>query len=201
VVSSDDRLERLITTATGIFARQGFHATSMRDLSRASGLSLAGIYHYVRSKDELLFLIQDRCFREVLAGAEAALARVTGREERIRAFIRHHLVFFAGHMDKMKVLSHEDDELTGAMRERVQERKRAYVDLLTGLLDDGADAAVSPVVATYALFGMMNWIYTWYRPDGPVTPASLADDMARVFLTGYLTSTPTATDLVASHGG
>jgi AcrR family transcriptional regulator len=201
MVSSDGRLEHLIATATGIFAKQGYHATSMRDLSRASGLSLAGMYHYVRSKDEILFLIQDRCFAEVQAGAEAALDGVQDGAERIRTFIRHHVVFFAGHMDKMKVLSHEDEELTGTMRERVRERKRAYVDLLTGLLQDHGASDLNPGVATYALFGMMNWIYTWYRPDGPVTPESLADDMARLFLTGFLPSTRTATDLVASHGG
>ena len=201
MASSDSRLQHLITTATEIFAQQGFHATSMRDLSRAAGLSLAGIYHYVRSKDELLFLIQDQCFAEVQAGTEEALRSVTDPEERVRAFIRHHVVFFAGHMNKMKVLSHEDDELEGRMRQQVRERKRRYVSLLTTLLREVEPSGVNPVVATYALFGMMNWIYTWYHPDGPVLPERLAADLAALFLNGYLPSTRHATDLVASHGG
>ena len=122
MTSSDDRLQHLVTAATAIFAERGYHATSMRDLSRASGMSLAGIYHYVRSKHELLFLIQDQCFEEMTKGAEQALAPLTDPEERVRAFICHHVVFFTSHMDKMKVLAHEDDELEGTMRERVREQ-------------------------------------------------------------------------------
>ncbi len=199
----DDRLQRLIELATTIFAEHGFHATSMRDLSRASGMSLAGIYHYVRSKHELLFLIQDQCFAEVTAGAEQALAPLplTDPEERVRAFICHHVVFFTGHMEKMKVLSHEDDELEGTMREEIRKRKRTYADLLTRLLTAVGHDGVTPQVATYALFGMMNWIYTWYRPAGPIAPARLADELAQLFLNGYLPSTRNAAPLVASHGG
>ncbi len=201
MTSSDDRLQHLVGTATAIFAERGFRATSMRDLSRASGMSLAGIYHYVRSKHELLFLIQDQCFTEVHAGAVAALEGVTDPEERVRAFIRHHLVFFTGHMDKMKVLSHEDDELEGTMRQQVRERKRAYVDLLWSLLHQVDHRPVNPVVAGYTLFGMMNWIYTWYNPAGTIRPEQLADDVARLFLYGYLPSTRPAVELAASPGG
>ena len=201
MTSSDDRLQHLVTTATAIFAERGYHATSMRDLSRASGMSLAGIYHYVRSKHQLLFLIQDQCFTEVHAGAVATLEGVTDPEERVRAFIRHHLVFFAGHMDKMKVLSHEDDELEGTMRQQVRERKRAYVDLLTSLLHEVDHRPVNPVVAGYTLFGMMNWIYTWYNPAGAIRPEQLADDVSRLFLYGYLPSTRPAAELAAAHGG
>ena len=192
MTSSDDRLQHLVTTATAIFAERGFHATSMRDLSRASGMSLAGIYHYVRSKHELLFLIQDQCFAEVHAGAVAALATVTDPEERVRAFIRHHVVFFTGHMDKMKVMSHEDDELEGTMRQQVRERKRGYVELLTSLLARVDHRAINPLVAGYTLFGMMNWIYTWYDPKGEIEPDQLAEQFSEVFLHGILTATTSA---------
>ena len=198
---SDDRLQQLVRTTTTIFAERGYRATSMRDLSQASGMSLAGIYHYVRSKHELLFLIQDQCFAEVHAGAVAALEGVTDPEERVRAFIRHHLVFFTGHMDKMKVLSHEDDELEGTMRQQIRERKRAYVDLLTSLLHEVDHRPVNPVVAGYTLFGMMNWIYTWYNPAGAIRPEQLAGDVARLFLYGYLPSTRQAAELATTSGG
>ena len=192
MTSSDDRLQHLVTTATAIFAERGFHATSMRDLSRASGMSLAGIYHYVRSKHELLFLIQDQCFAEVHAGAGAALETVTDPEDRVRAFIRHHVVFFTGHMDKMKVMSHEDDELEGTMRQQVRERKRGYVELLTSLLARVDHRAINPLVAGYTLFGMMNWIYTWYDPKGEIEPDQLAEQFSEVFLHGILTATTSA---------
>ena len=65
----DQRLDTLLAAAAKTFAERGYHATSMRDLARASGFSLAGMYHYVESKQALLFQIQDRCFVLVLEGA------------------------------------------------------------------------------------------------------------------------------------
>jgi len=181
----DQRLQNLLGIAARTYAERGFHATSMRDLSAASGMSLAGIYHYVRSKQELLGLIQDRCFAEVSAGAHAAIERANGPEARLRAFIHHHVVYFTGHMDEMKVLAHEEAQLAGTMRAQVRRRKKEYVTLLSGLLAAIDRPAIDSKVAAYALFGMINWIYTWYQPSGHVPPAQLADQLSELFLSGY----------------
>ena len=66
-ISSDRRLDHLLATASRVYAEQGYHCTTMRELARATGMSLAGMYHYVSGKDELLYLIQERCFTAVLA--------------------------------------------------------------------------------------------------------------------------------------
>ncbi|MEO8030274.1 MAG: TetR/AcrR family transcriptional regulator [Gemmatimonadota bacterium] len=182
----DQRLQQLLSTASRTYAERGFHATSMRDLSAASGMSLAGIYHYVRSKQELLGLIQDRCFAEVSAGAHAAVDAASGAEGRLRAFIHHHVVYFTGHMDEMKVLAHEEAQLAGAMRSQVRRRKKEYVTLLSGLLAAVERPTVDSKVAAYALFGMINWIYTWYQPGGNIPPAQLADQLTELFLGGYI---------------
>lgn len=198
----DERQQLLLNAAVKVFADKGFHATSMREISRESGMSLAGIYHYVSGKPELLFLIQDRCFNQVIAGAKAAVSREITPAERLRAFIRHHVEFFTAHMAEMKVLSHEEDELSGTMRAQVRKQKREYVSLLVDLLEQVTAAGINRQVAAYALFGMMNWIYTWYKPSGPVTPDRLADDLTHLFLNGFLQpTTHAATQLVATHGG
>lgn len=202
MTTPDSRLDTLLADAARIFAEQGFHGTSMRELSRASGLSLSGIYHYVESKHELLYLIQDRCFAEVAEGARLAVAQATTPEARLEAFIRHHVTFFAGHMHEMKVLSHEAEELTGTMATAIRRRKRAYVAFVTQLLEDIEVKSVSSQIAAYALFGMMNWIYTWYRPSGEIPPGYLADEIARLFLDGYLQpASQAAHPLAASQGG
>src|SRR6266568_4835176 len=105
----DERLEQLLSRAARVFADRGYHSTTMRDLAGATGMSLAGMYYYVRGKEELLHRIQERCFTRVLAGAERALALLDDADplERLHAFIRHHVTFFAAHMAEMKVLSHE----------------------------------------------------------------------------------------------
>ncbi len=183
----DERLERLLSTAARVFADQGYHATTMRDLARATGMSLAGMYYYVQGKDELLFLIQERCFQQVLAGANAAVAEGPSPAERITRFIEHHVGFFASHMSEMKVLSHEARSLSGGRLDKINRLKRRYVDLLTGLIAELEAEGASrpdPRIAAYGLFGMMNWIYTWYDPKGPVSPETLADHFAQLFLTG-----------------
>lgn len=178
----DERLGGLLRTAAQAFARKGYHATTMRDLSRASGMSLAGMYHYVRGKEDLLYQIQQRCFAGVLAGAEETLARHEAPDQRLRAFVRHHLAFFAAQPAEMKVLTHEAESLTGKRAEEILRLKRRYADLLQALVAavDGSDSNV----AAYGLFGMMNWTYTWYRPDGRLSPDALADAFADLFLNG-----------------
>ncbi len=197
----DRRREALLRVAAKVFAARGYHRTTMRDLARASRMSLAGMYYYVRGKEDLLFEIEKSCFERVRQGAEEAIAvagngtpgagsvGVGGAEDRLEAFIRHHVTFFARHMDEMKVLSHEAESLTGAALEEVRGLKRAYVDLCESLLADldaqrGVERA-NRHVAAYLLFGMANWIYTWYDPKGPVGVEELAESVCRLFLNGY----------------
>ncbi len=193
----DDRLNHLLTHAARVFADRGYHATTMRDVARASGMSLAGIYYYVRGKEALLARIQERCFTGVLEGARAAVATSDDPVERIHAFVRHHVGYFAAHMPEMKVLSHEAGSLGGDARRRVEAIKRRYVDLLEGLLRDAApdDAPVDRKAAAYLLFGMMNWTYTWYDPARELDPRRLADLIARIFLGGFVEARS------AVHGG
>ncbi len=195
----DERLDHFLSRAAQVFADQGYHSTTMRDLAAASGMSLAGMYYYVRGKEELLHRIQERCFTRVLAGAERALAALGDADplERLHAFIRHHVTFFAAHMAEMKVLSHEATSLTGDRQRKVNAIKRRYVDLLERLLKDVApeEPTVDRSAAAYVLFGMMNWIYNWYDPAGEIDPERLAGLIARIFIGGFAEARSTV------HGG
>src|SRR5437762_7853845 len=184
----DERLAHLLARAARVFADKGYHPTTMRDLSAASGMSLAGMYYYVRGKEDLLALIQERCFTQVLEGARQSLATAGDPQERLQAFIRHHVSFFAHHMAEMKVLSHE------ASRRGVLAIKRRYVDLLESILKDAAPEQTRSdrSAATYILFGMMNWIYNWYDPAGEIDPGRLADLMTNIFLGGFVEAYPEA---------
>jgi len=183
----DERLDHLLAQAARVFAERGYHPTTMRDLAAASGMSLAGMYYYVKGKEELLFLIQERCFARVLEEAGDAVGRSRDPLERLQGFIRHHVTFFAAHMAEMKVLSHEANVLRGEPRRRVNAIKRRYVDLLEGLLREAAplESASERSAAAYVLFGMMNWIYNWYDPAGALDPERLADLITRVFIGGF----------------
>ncbi|HUK21694.1 MAG TPA: TetR/AcrR family transcriptional regulator [Gemmatimonadales bacterium] len=184
----DERLDHLLTQAARVFAERGYHATTMRDLSRASGMSLAGMYYYVQGKEELLEKVQERAFSLVLDGAERAIAGQAEPRERLVAFIRHHVTFFAAHMYEMKVLSHEAGSLTGERLARVNALKQRYVNVLLGLLGETApdEVAAERTAAAYLLFGMMNWLYTWYDPGGTIDPERLAGLVTGIFLDGLL---------------
>jgi len=185
----DQRLDHLLDRAARVFADQGYHSTTMRDLAAASGMSLAGMYYYVPGKEELLARVQERCFTRVLAGAERAIAaRTTDPIDRLQAFIRHHVAFFAAHMPEMKVLSHEAASLSGERLRRIQTIKRRYVNVLEGLLKEAVpeEPPLDRSAAAYLLFGMMNWIYTWYDPAGPIDPERLGGLVTRIFLGGFV---------------
>jgi AcrR family transcriptional regulator len=185
----DERLDHLLAQAARVFAAKGYHSTTMRDIAAASGMSLAGMYYYLPGKEAMLATVQARCFARVLDGATRALAECSHDPvERLQAFIRHHVTFFAAHMAEMKVLSHEAASLAGERLKRVTAVKRRYVDLLEGLLKDAApdEPRVDRSAAAYSLFGMMNWIYTWYDPAGEIDPERLAALIARIFLGGFV---------------
>ncbi len=185
--SYDEKLQRILKASSAIFADKSYHQASVRDISAATGISLSGLYYYFRSKEELLFLIQSHCFETILERIRHDLAGVQDPEERLRILIRNHLTFFANNMAEMKVLSHEGHTLAGEYGQRVLEQKREYSEvvqsILTSLAPEGA--SVDPRVATFSLFGMMNWIYTWYRPDGDVGVEQLVHDMSHLFMRGY----------------
>jgi len=195
VARYDQKLEFILRTAARIFAEKSYHSTSMRDISRATNVSLAGLYHYCKSKEELLFLIQDNCFGRVLERLEQRLLEVEDPSAKLAIFIENHLSFFAANMSEMKVLSHEAESLRGDLYAHVSTRKDKYTKLARQILQEVQDSTKSkqPVdltVATYALFGMMNWIYNWYDPQGQLNVNDLAQHVTRLFLGGFSPGVP-----------
>jgi AcrR family transcriptional regulator len=186
----DQKLELILRTSARIFAEKSYHSTSMRDIARATGVSLAGLYHYCKSKEELLFLIQDHCFGRVLERLEQRIAGVDEPLTKLHIFIDNHLSFFAANMAEMKVLSHEAESLEGEMHRHVSTKKDRYArrarKILREIQDERRQQPVDLTVATYALFGMMNWIYNWYDPGGKLSVRQLVDNITRLFLSGFL---------------
>jgi len=208
----DQKLEFILRTAARIFAEKSYHSTSMRDISRATNVSLAGLYHYCKSKEELLFLIQDNCFGRVLERLEQRLEGVADPITKLGIFIENHLSFFAANMSEMKVLSHEAESLGGDLYNHVSTRKDKYAQLARQILREVQETQQSqePIdltVATYALFGMMNWIYNWYDPHGKLNVSDLASNVMKLFLNGFVPNgmchglpIPSESPSVWSHG-
>ena len=183
----DQRLSKILLHATDVFYQKGYEGASMRDLSRASGMSLAGLYYYFESKERLLYLIQKHTFSTILDRLGARLKSISDPEQRIRTFVFNHLEYSLANEKAMKVLSHEDDVLTNGLGAEVAAIKRTYYRTCLELLESFKRAKglnFSSRVAVLSLFGMMNWIYTWYNPRVDSGAVALAGQMSDILLRG-----------------
>lgn len=185
----DRRLAEILTHATEVFCKKGYEGASMRDLSRESGMSLAGLYYYFESKERLLYLIQKHTFSTIVQRLKTRLEGVGDAEERVRIFILNHLEYFLANQAAMKVLSHEAEALKNGFASEVAAIKREYYRICVGLLDDLKNERglqFSTRIAVLSLFGMMNWIYTWHNPRVDADAASIAREMGDIFLQGVM---------------
>ena len=181
------RLAKILIHATNVFYEKGYAGASMRDLSRSSGMSLAGLYYYFESKEKLLYLIQKHTFTTMVERLHERLDRVEEPAERIRIFILNHVEYFLANQKAMKVLSHEDDVLRNGFGSEIAGIKREYYRICMELLDDVKRAEglqFSSRIAVLSLFGMMNWIYTWYNPRADANAKELSRQMGDIFLQG-----------------
>ncbi|MGA8269917.1 MAG: TetR/AcrR family transcriptional regulator [Candidatus Sulfotelmatobacter sp.] len=185
----DRRLSEILTHATNVFCEKGYEGASMRDLSRTSGMSLAGLYYYFESKERLLFLIQKHTFTTIVRRLKARLEGVSDPEERIRIFILNHLEYFLSNQAAMKVLTHEAEALNNGFATEVAGIKREYYRLCVGLLEELKQERAlqfSTRIAVLSLFGMMNWIYTWHKPRLDADAKEIAREMGDIFLRGVM---------------
>jgi TetR/AcrR family transcriptional regulator, cholesterol catabolism regulator len=183
----DQRLSEILIHATEVFCDKGYEGASMRDLSRASGMSLAGLYHYFGSKERLLYLIQKHTFSTIVEQLKSSLDEVTDPAQRIRIFILNHLEYFMANQSGLKVLSHEDEALKNGFNSEISAIKREYYRICLSLVDDlkrKRKLKFNSRTAVMSLFGMINWVYTWYNPRVDGTAKDLADQMSTIILSG-----------------
>jgi len=187
----DRQMARILEHATAVFYENGYEGASMRDLSRSSGMSLAGLYYYFESKEKLLYLIQKHYFTTVVERLRRRLEDVTHPEDRMRTFILNHLEYFLAYQKAMKVLSHEDDVLEGELGAEIHALKRRYYQHCSELADalkEQERLEFNTRIAVLGLFGMMNWLYTWYNAKVDGDAGTLARQIGDIFLAGIRAS-------------
>ena len=202
---SEVKLQLILRVSSQVFAEQGFEATSVRDISRASGVSLSGLYYYFESKQHLLYLIQSSTFTFVLESLKARLADSLEPTDRLRLLVLNHIEYFLTHPNEMKVLSHEEEALEDPYREKVQSIKRRYYALAREIFDsmtaDGLAPGINPRIAVLSLFGMMNWPYKWYKPGVDPDAQELTSAIVGIFLHGVMPAAAEAKAAYSSGAG
>ncbi len=192
-VDHETRTGQIYEAAARVFCERGFGQSSMADVAAAMDMTKAGIYHHISSKDELLFGIMsygmDLFEERVLDRVED----IRNPLERLRAAIRGHVLLVTRDRPKeVTVILNEALSLRGDYRAKIDRRKRRYVRFLNQtfreLRKQGIARDIDPRVATFALLGMINWIYQWYGPGGRLRDTELAEAYIDLFLGGLLGS-------------
>jgi AcrR family transcriptional regulator len=198
---SEAKLQHILLHSARVFAEQGFEGASMRDISRATGVSLSGLYYYFESKQKLLYLIQNNAFSSIMQRLQARLDGVLNPEQRLRILVQNHVEYFLSHPNEMKVLSHEEEALDSPCSGEVAALKKRYYalarEIFDGLAPKGLADGLNPRVAVLSLFGMMNWVYKWHNPNVDPGAEDLTDAIVRIFLHGVAKSSTEASALSA----
>lgn len=189
ITKYDKKLADILAVATQVFADEGYDRASIRMVAERAGISVAGLYYYVSSKEELLFLIQFHAFDALIQQFQARRGELADPVDQLRLLIRNHLERFLSNMAELVVCSREIDRLVGDYRQTIEDKHREYFGLALQLFRELADqrqqeTRVDPRMAALAMFGSINWVHTWYRPETGPSATQMAEDLVRLYLQG-----------------
>ena len=189
--NGDFNRNRIFEIAAEVFHRKGYDNTSMSDVAAAAGLTKAGLYHHISSKESLLYTVLDYGLDLTEAYVLKPLEDISDPLERLRTMIDLHLKLVLEDRNlEVTGLLHECKTLSPADRARINRRKKEYVRMATNLIDEVAKKYhlhnVNPKVAAYALLGMLNWTYQWYKASGSNTREEIVETFQHIFLQGIL---------------
>jgi AcrR family transcriptional regulator len=182
--------DEILAAAAQIFGKKGFHATSMQDIAEAVNLQKASLYYHVSSKQEILVDILDRALDLFITNMQAVMASPLPPDEMLRQAMQIYMVTILQKRDLASVLLLEHRSLEPELHTRHIPRRDRFESLWRDLILHGLEAgcyyAVDPAMTARALLGVMNWVITWYSPQGKLTPDQISRQYADLFLNGLL---------------
>ena len=186
------KLRVICRQAAKVFYEKSYDGASMQDIAEAVGLTKAGLYHHVGSKDRLLFEIMNYGMDLLDETVLQKVKDIQDPREKLRQTIIGHIQLIVQTWDyETTVILHENRSLKTPLRKKINVRKREYIhyleDLITKVQEQaGTKPLIAPRLATFILLGIINWLYQWYRPDGPIQLDELAENYADFFFRGLL---------------
>ncbi len=183
----DEQRELILARAAALFARGGYPGTSMNQVAEACGLSKATLYHYYRDKYQLLVSIAEGHVSRLQAVVDESLREQAQPQRRMRTLIARLVEEYANAQNEHRVLTEDVKFLAPPDRERILAQERAVVSAFAGVVaalrPDLQEAALSKPL-TMLLFGMVNWMFTWMKPDGALSYEQMAPVVTELFLGG-----------------
>ena len=191
--NGDFARNRVFEVAAEVFHRKGYDNTSMSDVASAAGLTKAGLYHHISSKESLLYTVLDYGLDLTQAYVLEPLKEISDPLERLKTMIDLHLRLVLQERNlEVTGLLHECKTLSASDRNKINRRKKEYVRIATDIIGEVTKkynlSNINPKLAAYALRGMLNWTYQWYKPSGSNTREEIVETFQQIFLQGILGS-------------
>ena len=188
---SASRERDIVATAARLFKEKGYRATTLEDIAAAVGMLKGSLYYYIRSKEELLYLVVRDPIRQVYSELEAIVVADLPFNEKIARAIANHMTVFHLHYPHIAVYLHDYRHLMDKLEQNVIETPKQYQRLWDALLRQGIAAGeirgdIDVTMAGYALLGMCNWAYRWYNPRGRLSPQEIAEVFTKIALQGLV---------------
>ncbi len=182
---------RVFEVAAEVFHRKGYDNTSMSDVAAAAGLTKAGLYHHISSKESLLYTVLDYGLDLTQAYVLDPLEKISDPLDRLKTMIDLHLRLVLQERNlEVTGLLHECKTLSSSDRAKINRRKKEYVRIATSIIAEATKKYnvkdVNPKLAAYALLGMLNWTYQWYKMSGSNTREEIVETFQQIFLQGIL---------------
>lgn len=185
-----ERIAQICETTAHIIGEKGYEKTSMRDIARRLRITAPSLYYHVKNKQHLLFLVMNYGAELIKSRVVDPVAELTDPEEKLNLLIKNHVKLMVGQSREVFALIYEQDSLLGRYRAKILTPKRQYVAFIKGILtelkESGRAHDIDVTAATFAILGMINWIYKWFKPEGRLSADELAENLANLFLHGYL---------------
>jgi AcrR family transcriptional regulator len=182
-----NREHEVLDAAVEVFWRKGYSAASVQEVADAVGVLKGSLYHYISSKEELLFRIFEKSHRDSIAIMDAVEALDVGPLEQLHEYVRRFVTYYAENIKRVDLYFREWRFIEGELAAEVRQRRRLYDDFIRTLLQKAIDAGDLPPttdvrVTTYYVIAAINGLPNWYRPEGPLTAAEVAERYADLTL-------------------
>jgi AcrR family transcriptional regulator len=182
--------DKIYSVVAHLFAHNGYHSTSMREIARELGMNQSSLYHYFKSKEDILYKLMNDAMDDAMATLEEICAADLAPEDKLNRVLGFYIRYYAGDQERLILLVNEKNSLTEAYRRRLVRKERRYVRLFKDIFEElaGHDRIkeIPPSVAIFAFLGMVHYTIKWYHKDGQVSLDELADSFLEIFTKGIL---------------
>jgi AcrR family transcriptional regulator len=190
----DQRYHEILERAARLIFQRGYEATSMQDIAESCGLTKAGLYHHIKTKEALLLAIMHYGMDLFEDKVLAQVADIADPVARLRETMARNITLVTLDSSKeVTIILHEHQTLTGTSKQEINTRKKRYVGFLESGFRQAAELGlirpVDPTLAAFSFLGVVLWTYKWYRVDGKIAPQQLSDGMIDLFFEGLMPRT------------